>query len=65
MREQAIVHDVEKIISDQQHINNAYAKVREGLNELVQIRKLDCELSRLLKDLYKFEDTLWQYATEG
>lgn len=65
MREQAIVHDVEKVIDDQQHINNAYAKIREGLNEMVQVRKLDGELHRLLKDLYRFEDTLWQYATEG
>lgn len=65
MREQGIVQDVVEIVDDQQHINNAYNKVREGLNEMVQVRKLDGELHRLLKDLYRFEDTLWQYATEG
>lgn len=65
MREQRIVQDVVDIVDDQQHINNAYNKVREGLNEMVQVRRLDGELHRLLKDLYRFEDTLWQYATEG
>jgi hypothetical protein len=65
MRKHDRVFDVVEIVDDQQHINNAYAKIREGLNEMVQVRKLDGELHRLLKDLYKFEDTLWQYATEG
>lgn len=61
----AVARDIEVIVNDQQHINNAYAKVREGLNEMVQVRHLDGELSKLLKELNRIEDTLWQYATEG
>ena len=61
----AVARDIDVIVNDQQHINNAYAKVREGLNEMVQVRHLDGELSKLLKELNRIEDTLWQYATEG
>lgn len=61
----AVARDIEVIVNDQQHINNAYAKVRESLNEMVQVRHLDGELSKLLKELNRIEDTLWQYATEG
>lgn len=61
----AVARDIEVIVNDQQHINNAYVKVRESLNEMVQVRHLDGELSKLLKELNRIEDTLWQYATEG
>ena len=60
-----VTQDVEKIVSDQQHINTAYAFARDAINELVQVRKKDKGLAALLSDLYRFEDTLWQYSTEG
>lgn len=62
-RTKAGVMDVEKIVSDQQHINTAYVNVRDALNEILQVRDMDGELHRLLKDLYRFEDVLWQYTT--
>ena len=51
-----------KQYDDQNHINDAYANVKAALNELVQVREMDGELHRLLKDMYRFEDTLWQYV---
>lgn len=62
MRE-AVVYDVQEIVADQKHINMAYVSVREALNHLVQVKDMDGELHRLLKDLYRFEDTMWQYTT--
>lgn len=47
---------------DQNHINDAYYKVKEALGELARVRELDGELHRLLRQMYTFEDTLYQYV---
>ena len=62
MRQQ-IVADVVDIVDDQQHINDAYRYIKEAMREMTQIRHMDGELHRLMKDMYTFEDTLWQFAT--
>jgi hypothetical protein len=47
---------------DQVNINAAYADVKDALLHLAQVRELDGELHRLLRSLYTYEDTLYQYV---
>ena len=47
---------------DQRHINTAYEHIREAMNELVQVRSLDSELVRALRDVQRDEDVLYQYV---
>lgn len=59
------VQDVVEIVNDQQHINAAYYKFKEAMNELLQAKKLSNDVLRVMHDMYRIEDVLWQHATEG
>lgn len=39
-------------IIDQMHVNAAYANVKAALQELVQVKEIDGNLHRLLRDMY-------------
>lgn len=47
---------------DQVHINSAYAHIKDALVELASVKEIDGQLHRLLRDMYKYEDALYDYV---
>ena len=49
-------------VNDNLHLKTAYWHIREALDELNQVYTKDKNISRILRDLYTMEDTMYQYA---
>lgn len=50
--------------NDAFHARRAYGFIRAAIRELIQIRRLDAIRAKVLRELYRIEDILWQVTPD-
>ena len=53
------------LADDQRHLNMAYVRMHETLNELQRVYRKDNALAKMVRTLGAMEDTLFEYVTPG
>lgn len=51
------------LADDQRHLNMAYVRMHETLNELQRVYRKDNALAKMVRTLGAMEDTLFEYVT--
>lgn len=51
--------------NDAFHARRAYGFIRAAIRELIQIRRLDAIRAKVLRELYRIEDILWQVTPDN
>ena len=51
-------------LEDQEHIIKAHKKIRAAITQMLNVKHLDSQQTKVLRQLYTIEDVLYQYATD-